>query len=216
MSDIFSEVDEEVRRERYLKLWQAYGKYAIAAAVVLALAAAGGFGWRHYKQERERVESDQFATAAALIEDGKPADAAAAFSKLAHDASGGYGVLAALQAGAAYAKAGDVKAAVAQYDRLAADTGADRRYRDLAVYLAALQLVNTADPAELERRLKPLAGSDSAWRYSAQELLAVVSLKSGDRVKAKQQFTALADDATAPSGVRARAAEMLAALSEQK
>ncbi len=34
MSDIFTEVDEEVRREQLKKLWERYGNYAVAAAVL--------------------------------------------------------------------------------------------------------------------------------------------------------------------------------------
>ena len=43
MSDIFQEVDEEVRRERLEQLWKRYGIYIIAA-VLLVLACVGG--WR--------------------------------------------------------------------------------------------------------------------------------------------------------------------------
>ena len=35
MSDIFQEVDEELRRDTALKLWKRYQGYAIAAAVVM-------------------------------------------------------------------------------------------------------------------------------------------------------------------------------------
>ena len=42
MSDIFREVEEDVRRERFQKLWKAYGSYAIAALVLLF---AGIGGW---------------------------------------------------------------------------------------------------------------------------------------------------------------------------
>ena len=41
MSDIFSEVDEELRREQLRKLWEGYGVYLIAACVLL-VAAVGG------------------------------------------------------------------------------------------------------------------------------------------------------------------------------
>src|SRR5262249_57456300 len=43
VSDIFHEVDEEVRREQLKKLWDRYGNYAVAAAVLLIAAVAA---WR--------------------------------------------------------------------------------------------------------------------------------------------------------------------------
>ena len=43
MSDIFDEVDEEVRREQFKKLWERYGNLFVALAVLI-VAAVGG--WR--------------------------------------------------------------------------------------------------------------------------------------------------------------------------
>ena len=59
MSDVFREVDEDVRRDQWLKLWQAYGYYAIAA-VVAALADAPlppGLRWGLRGEEEERVRT---------------------------------------------------------------------------------------------------------------------------------------------------------------
>src|SRR5580658_7140009 len=46
VSDIFQEVDEEVRREQLKKLWERYGTYIIAA-LILVIVAVGG--WRGYE-----------------------------------------------------------------------------------------------------------------------------------------------------------------------
>jgi len=47
MSDLnfIREIDEEVRRDQMLKLWQRYGHYAIGLAVLIVLATAGWRGW---------------------------------------------------------------------------------------------------------------------------------------------------------------------------
>ena len=47
MSDIFREVDEEVRREQLKKLWDRYGNFVIAALilVVVGVAAWRGYAW---------------------------------------------------------------------------------------------------------------------------------------------------------------------------
>ena len=48
MSDIFQEVDEEVRREQLKKLWDRYGNFVVAALilVVVGVAAWRGYAWR--------------------------------------------------------------------------------------------------------------------------------------------------------------------------
>ena len=45
MSDtqFIREIDEELRRERLMKLWERYGAYAVGAAVLIVAATAG---WR--------------------------------------------------------------------------------------------------------------------------------------------------------------------------
>ena len=44
MTELFDEVDEEVRREQLHKLWAQYGNYLIAACVLLVVAVGG---WQH-------------------------------------------------------------------------------------------------------------------------------------------------------------------------
>ena len=49
MSDIFREIDEELRRENLLKLWSRYGKYVIAVAVLAVLIAGSVVAWREHQ-----------------------------------------------------------------------------------------------------------------------------------------------------------------------
>ncbi|MEK9645475.1 MAG: tetratricopeptide repeat protein, partial [Alphaproteobacteria bacterium] len=96
MGDIFREVDEELRQDRVEKLWKQYGKFVIAAAVLIVLGAAG---WKFFlNQERDAriAEGAKFADAAALLESGKTAEAATAFATLAGETTSGYGILARL------------------------------------------------------------------------------------------------------------------------
>lgn len=212
MAEIFHEVDEDVRRERYGKLWKTYGKYVAGAIVGIVVATVAVVGWRQYQQSQREVEGQRFAAALALAVEGRSADAANAFTELAGDAGGGYGVLARFQAAAALKAAGASDRAVAVYDQIAANGGGGEVLADLASLLAVQTLLDRASASELEQRLEPLLGDDNPWRYSARELAALVALKAGDRDAAREGFAALADDAAAPAGLRARAAEMLAAL----
>ena len=40
MSDIFQEIDEDLRQDKAARLWKAYGKYLIALAIFIILAIA--------------------------------------------------------------------------------------------------------------------------------------------------------------------------------
>ena len=118
VSDIFREIDEELRRDNLLKLWSRYGRYIIAGAVVVARAD------RRRHRGLARASADASARrsrpairrASGARRQGKDAEAAKLFAALAQD-GGGYGMLAAFEQAALLAKTGDRKAgAIAAYD----------------------------------------------------------------------------------------------------
>ena len=210
MSDIFREIEDELRRDNLLKLWQRYGKYAIAVAV-LALAITGAvIAWRDHQAAERRAQGGRFSSALALARAGKDAEAAKLFAILARE-SGGYGVLADFEEAQMRAKAGDKKAAIAAYDRLAG-AAIDPEFRDLAVLLSVAHGFSDGDPQKAIERLQPLTQNGNPWRASALDLTAAAKLKAGDRGGALAIYRQLSDDPTAPQGLRARAAELAAAL----
>ena len=210
VADIFREVDEEVRAERAKQLWRKYGALVIGAAVLAVLAVGGVQFWRHMQAEAAAEASLRLEEAAALSGQDKPADAAAAFAALAAD-GGGAGLLARFGEAAELARQGDVEAAIARYEALAADEDAAPVYRDLARLFRGMAELDAGRPEAAISTLEGLAG---ALRYSAAETIAAAQAALGDTTAAVAGFKALADDADAPVGVRRRAAEMLAALGE--
>ena len=210
VSDIFREIEDELRRDNLLKLWQRYGKYAIAVAVLVLVVAGALVAWRDHQASARRAEGARFASAVALARAGKDAEAAKLFAVLAGE-GGGYGVLAAFEGAQMLAKSGDKTGAIAAYDRLA-DAAIDPEFRDLAVLLSVMHGLPDGDPQKAVARLQPLTQNGNPWRASALDLTAAAKLKAGDRNGALAIYRQLADDLTAPQGLRARAAELAAAL----
>ena len=211
VSDIFREIEDELRRDNLLKLWSRYSRYIIAGAVLLALIAAGIFAWRQYLASERLAQANRYTAAAALARQGKEPEAAKLFADVANS-GGGYGIPAAFQQAALLAKAGDRQGAIAAYDRLAASSSVAREYRDLAVLLAVAHQLPDGDPRAAIERLAPLTENGNPWRASALDLTAAAKLKTGDRGGALEIYRQLADDLAAPRELRARAAEMAAAL----
>jgi hypothetical protein len=204
------EVDEELKRERQLALWNKYGRYAVAGALAVVIAVAGWVAWRNY-QANKRVEAGlAYATAVEAAAGGKTDDALASFRKLATDAPGGFAELARLQEAAQLARQGNEAGAADIYDAMSRDSAVAEPFRQLALLLYGLAVLDRADPAALAERLKPLAAATSPWRYSAQELTALLARRRGDENAARDIFKRLADDPASPPSVRARAAEFLA------
>ncbi|HWL31430.1 MAG TPA: tetratricopeptide repeat protein [Xanthobacteraceae bacterium] len=212
MSDIFREIDEEVRREQFMKLWERYGTWMIAACVVLVLAVAG---WRVYewRQAEKAAEAGaKFEAAALLANEGKTKEAEEAFARIAADGTASYRMLAKFREAGEQARQ-DPKAAVAAYDQLAADGNIGRVFQDLATLRAGTLLVDTAAYADLKQRLEPLTAPDRAFRHSARVMLALSAWRAKDTAAVRQWSDMILADAETPPGARGQA-QMLLALTD--
>ncbi len=214
MADIFQEVDEAVRTDRFSQMWKRYGIYVYIVVGALILGTGGRAAWQHFEREARLDNSAKYFEAQALLAAEKESDAINAFTNLADEAGGGYGIIARLREAAARASHGDTSGAVLAYKRLADDDDISPVYRDLARLLAATRLIDEGNSAEVEALLAPLLQGDGAWRHSARELEAVLALKEGRRQDAINRLQGLVDDAETPNGVRERAQQLLAALTD--
>jgi len=210
VTDIFQEVDEEVRREQLKKVWQRYGNYIIAGCLLLVVGVAGWRGYDWLEAKRAAESGAAFEQAVTLAESGKPQEAEAAFAKLANDGTAGYRVLSRLREAAELAQS-DPKAAIKAYDEIAADRSAGQVMQDLATLRAGFLLADQTPYADMRSRLEPLTGSGRAFRYSARELLALSAWTHGDVNAARQWTDAIIGDPQTPPGARSRA-EVLAQL----
>jgi len=120
------------------------------------------------------------------------------------------------QAGAKFSQALAVSdAAKANEIFTALATDGPKGYRILSRFQLAAAAANAgdgdkADYAEMEKRLKPLIDSNSAWRFSARELLGLSAYRTNDMREAEKQFSTLLADQGTPPNLRERADMMLA------
>ena len=215
MSDIFREVDEDVRKDKFQALWSQYGVYVYIVVGGLVLGTAFNIWWRDYRESQRLDDSARYQTAVALLSEQQTTQAINDLATLAVDSGTGYAVIAKLREAAARAEEGDLGGAVRAYDVLVQDDGVDDVYRDLARLLAAMHLADSGASDEVRERLAPLLVDDSPWRFSAREIDAVLALRDGQRGEARRILQVLVDDAETPSGVRGRASELLAALASE-
>lgn len=209
MSDIFREVDEEVRREHYGRLWKRYGKYVIGIAAVIVVAVAGYQGWTHWRQSALDDQAAAYAQAVELAESGQTQAALERYTALADKDLGGYPTLARFQAAQLRAEQGDVAGAVAAWDGIASDGSVGQIWQDLATIFSVMHQVDTGDAAALESRLQPLMQPGRPFAITAIELSATLALKQGANQRAAELLRQITDNAQAPQAARARASQLL-------
>ena len=177
MVDIFREVDEEVRQQRYRELWQKYGAYVIGLAVVVILLVAGYQGWISHQDSTRAEASDRYI---ALME----------------------------------ARRSDPEGASEVWRRIAANASAGPALQGAAELTDIIHSVDRVEPEILQERLSALMANNAAYSSLAQEVSAMVALRSGDKELAVERLRELSVDLTAPESLRLRASRLLNVLED--
>jgi hypothetical protein len=210
------EIDEELRREQLLKLWDKYGIYVVAA---VGLVIVGVGGWKLYENrtlQASQAASTQYLVALSEFSGKRSSEAQKTLENLVPNAPPGYAVLARLRLAANDGAEGNTLNAAAAYEQIAKDESVDPILQDFARLQIAMLKFDTVTFQELRNRLSPLANDRSPWRYTARELLGMGAAKAGFPEEARSQFQRLVSDRQAPPGVTERARVMVALLEEEE
>ncbi|MCE2510278.1 MAG: tetratricopeptide repeat protein [Alphaproteobacteria bacterium] len=210
--NVFREIDEELRRDRLLALWQRYGRLVIVGAVSLVVVVAAKVGWGEYDRRAGLEASLRYYTATELLQQGNEDAARAAFVLIAEDGREGYATLARLHEAALLSAKGDTEGAIRIYNAVAEDGDTPATLRSLARILGAYRRIDREEPATLVSEVEPLTAEDSPWRHSALEITALVAIRSGEKPKAREIYMGLAEDPDTPQALRQRAQDMASAL----
>jgi len=210
MSDIFREVDEEVRRDKAEEFWRKYQTYFLVAAAVVVAATAGWRYWDYQRAQTAQALGARFEAALELDRGGKDAEAIGALGKIAADAPSGYRTLARLAEAAVIAKT-DSARAIAGYDALAEDPSVAGLFRETARLRAAMLRLDAGQIDKAKAALEALAAPGGVYRASARELLGAVALAAQDYPGAGKWLDQVVTDPEAPRDAR-RAADSLLGL----
>jgi hypothetical protein len=206
------EVDENLRRDQLRDFFKAYGNWLIAA-VILFLAASGGFiWWKQHEVQRSAAQVEQLAQVYKDVGTGNTAKAPQQLDELSKSGSK------AVRASALFARAAlalqqnDVKAATGTYKSIANDSGLPKPYRDAALIRQTALEFDQLQPQEVIGRLEPLAKPGEPWFGTAGEMTALAMIKQGKKQEAGQLFAAIAKDPGVPQAIRARAVQVTGSL----
>src|SRR5262249_52309832 len=151
--------------------------------VVAAVAAWRGYSWWGAKKAAQTGAA--FETAITLAEGGKHSEAEAAFGKIVTEGTPGYRNLAGVREAAEGAPT-DAKAAVAAYEKIAADGSNGPVLQEMAALRAGALLIDAGSFDAARRELEPLAGDDGIFRHTAREFLVLAAWRSGDAAGVKR------------------------------
>ncbi len=211
MSELFDEVDEDVRRDQLKKLWEQYSIYIIAGALLIVASVGGWRGYQYVEARKSAEAGAAFDKAAELSEANKHTEAEAAFADLAAKGPSGYRVLARLRMATEVASR-DTAAAAKLFDEISADRSVDVAAQELARMRAAQLLLETATYPNMKERLEAAAAPGATFRHTARELLALSAWHANDAAATRQWLDLIANDGETPPSLRSRAEALQALL----
>ena len=204
MSDLFEEVEEQLRSERYRTIAMRSLPWVLGIAAVVLIAVFGVWGWQQYRDQQSAKASEQYAAALDAMTTGRRDQAQQLWSQVAQSPSRAYKSLALMQLGGLKLAAGDTGGAVKLFDQ-AAEAAPDNIIGDAARLKSAFALLDTAPLKDLEGRLKPLMEDGHPYRVQAREALGFAKLMGGDMAGARGQFVVISQSLDANEGARERA-----------
>lgn len=210
MTDIFEEVNEELRRETFVDWWKKY-RVLIIAVIVLAI---GGVGiWEFLKAQREADIDRQakiFDAATLSLEQGDLAGAKTSLQQLSQEKSG-FGALANLMLASAEKDQSNDPKLIQPYLRAAAERDSGLM-GDIATLKLAYAMADTAELAQIEAAVKPLVDKGGYAGALAREIVAAKALATGNIDRARTEYTALSYELDAPQNLKLRASQALGTL----
>ena len=211
MSELFDEIDEDVRRDQLKKLWEKYSVVIIAGAILIIASVGGWRGYQYVEAKKAAEAGAAFDKAVELSDASKHTEAEAAFADLVAKAPFGYRVLSRLRLAAEIA-ARDPQAAAKMFDEIAADRSVGAADQDLARIRAAQLLVESTSYPNMKERLEASAAPGATFRHTARELLALSAWRANDASAARQWLDMIANDGQTPPSLRSRAEALQALL----
>ena len=205
MTDLFDEVEEQLRSDRY----RTFARKALPW--ILALVAAGlvtflaVWGWERYRDQVADKASEEYGAAMEAQGRGDTAQAQKLWGDVSKSSAQAYKSLALMQLGALKIAADKPKEAVALFDQAAA-AAPDDILGDAARLKSAFALLDTASFKDMEGRLTPLMQDGHPYRVQAREALAFSKLMAGNTAGARSDFVVISQSLDAPDGARQRAA----------
>ena len=205
MTDVFEEVEEEIRSERLKRLARNWLPILGGVLLVALIAALAWWGWQSFQTSRANAGSIAYQRGLESLQTGNSAGAETAFAEAEKAGNGAYKALALQQRAGLAVAANRIPDAIQLFDDAAKASG-DPILHDTAVYKSALLMMDNGATLEtLEAKLEPLTKEGRPMLPFAQEALGMARLQFNKPAEAREVFVLLTLGQDVPDSVRQRA-----------
>ncbi len=212
MNDFITEVKEDLKRERFEKIFREYGKYIVFISLTIVLSVAAGTWYKHNKISKQEADGESYRQALSKYGDKQ----LALLDPIIDSGTVGYRNLARFKKASMLFLKNEFEKSVELLDAITSDSQAPEYVRDLAAIRAASILMNQNYGTEsLQSRIDTLLQNpNGAWYFLAKELSALYKIKNQDIEGASLLLNQIKSSHHAGPALRERAEKILTVLQQ--
>ena len=204
MTNIFNEVDEDIRKERYQNLWSKYGKYIIGFLVLIVTI----FSLTQYLQSKNTSDNkkilDTYFTAIESIEK-KQLDLVDQNLKIVYNEKNKtLAAVSSIKLSQVYLEDNQKNQALSLLKDTYSNNSLDSIYRELALYKYIMINFENIEVSNIENMISLIEKNNSEFNLYFQEMIGIKHLTLGNTKKANSIFTNLSLDENTPFDLRMR------------
>ena len=215
--EFLDEVEQDIRQEKFMSLWNKYGKVATYVASALLVLVAGVSLWNQHAVRQKNLTSDQLMTAHTLLLEEKKDEAIGVLKRIEKDASkGAYRDFATFLLAAVHSE--DQKKpqdAIAIYTKIAQSPDIMVFLKDLAVLnsirlqMDMMSTISEKQAVDWVQSLDKMTTAQHAWGSFANEMKAFILFKTKQLTKAREVYANLVRNDKTPKHILSRARLMI-------
>lgn len=224
--EFLNDIENDMRLEKYQKLWATYGK-GLTAALTILLTAAVVFGlWNRYENGKREEIASHFLQAQGLMLEGRAQEALSHMKVLSEAGSKNYQILAQLSKAALLEKT-DFENSVSEIQTLYKgifERSAPAYFKELAAFLYANSVLRQFRLKEMDQKtaddlfalLEKYRGkNEEGIALLMTELKGLLWFKVGNNTKARGEFDKICKNAKTPPSMYVRASITIQAIQDR-
>ena len=204
MTNIFNEVDEDIRKERYQNLWSKYGKYIIGFLVLIVTI----FSLTQYLQSKNTSDNkkilDTYFTAIESIEKNQLDLADQNLKTVYNEKNKTLAAVSSIKLSQVYLEDNQKNQALSLLKDIYSNNSLDSIYRELALYKYIMINFENIEVSNIENMISLIENNNSEFNLYFQEMIGIKHLTLGNTKKANSIFTNLSLDENTPFDLRMR------------
>ena len=191
MANIFNEVDEDIRKERYKNLWSNYGKYIIGFLILIVIT----FSLTQYFQAKNISDNkailDLYYSAAEKIEKNQLDFANQELEIVYSEKNKTLAALSGFKLSETYLKNNQKEAALSLLEEITDNSSLETIYRELALYKYIMINFENININDIENKIASIGVNKKILYPYFQEIIGIKYLTIGSIKKANSIFTDL-------------------------